>query len=234
MRFLVAIFLLLTTACTTAQSNKAVLQYVVREPKIKSAHPPVIFLLHGFGANENDLFSFADQLPDKYLIISARAPYGHAAKGYAWYQYGMEGGKPIINAEQAEKSRMTILQFIDQMQELYHFDKQEIILCGFSQGAIMSYIVALTNPGKVKGIAVLSGRILDEVKPKIGPYKKSPSLRVFISHGARDPILNVRYAREAVVYLKTLGITPEYKEYDDVHTIDPEMQRDMIKWLERM
>ena len=46
--------------------------------------------------------------------------------------------------------------------------------------------------------------------------------------------INIRYAHDALAYLKTLGITPEYKEYDDTHTINPEMQRDMIKWLEKM
>ena len=234
MRFFLAFALLLTTAGAIAQSNKPVLQYVVREPKIKAAHPPVLFLLHGLGANEHDLFSFADQLPGKYLVISVRAPYDYGANGYAWYQYHMEGGKPIINPENAEKSRTTILQFIDQMQALYHFDEHEIVLCGFSQGAIMSYSVALTNPWKIKGIAIMSGRILDEVKPKVGPFKKSPSLHVFISHGTKDMKINIRYAHDALAYLKTLGITPEYKEYDDTHTINPEMQRDMIKWLEKM
>jgi Rps23 Pro-64 3,4-dihydroxylase Tpa1-like proline 4-hydroxylase len=42
--------------------------YLFKEPKIKSAKPPVIILMHGFGSNEKDLFSFANQCIDKYNI----------------------------------------------------------------------------------------------------------------------------------------------------------------------
>ena len=40
------------------------LQYIVREPKIASQNPPLLILLHGYGSNEHDLFSFAEELPD--------------------------------------------------------------------------------------------------------------------------------------------------------------------------
>ena len=53
---------------------KLSLEYLVRQPKISIQKPPLLILLHGFGSNEQDLFSFADELPDELLIISARAP----------------------------------------------------------------------------------------------------------------------------------------------------------------
>ena len=51
------------------------LQYLIKEPKIKLDKNPLLLLLHGYGSNEEDLFSFANELPDNYYIISARAPY---------------------------------------------------------------------------------------------------------------------------------------------------------------
>ncbi len=52
-----------------ANDTTMILHYLVRQPKIKSAKPPVIILLHGVGSNEEDLFSFADKLPDKLNIL---------------------------------------------------------------------------------------------------------------------------------------------------------------------
>lgn len=49
--------------------------YLIQEPKVKKEKNPLILLLHGYGSNEEDLFSFASELPEDYYVISARAPY---------------------------------------------------------------------------------------------------------------------------------------------------------------
>ncbi len=54
-----------------SMAAEPMLHYLVREPKVKSEHPPLLILLHGIGSNEQDLFSFANKLPGKYLVISA-------------------------------------------------------------------------------------------------------------------------------------------------------------------
>ncbi len=46
---------------------------------------PVIIMLHGYGSDENDLFSFSTELPDKYTIISLKAPIPMEPSGNAWY-----------------------------------------------------------------------------------------------------------------------------------------------------
>ena len=61
------------------------LHYLVREPKVQLNNPPLLILLHGYGSNEHDLFSFASELPEELLIISAQAPYSMGFGGYAWY-----------------------------------------------------------------------------------------------------------------------------------------------------
>ncbi len=213
------------------KGEEIMLHYLVREPKIKQDHPPVILLLHGVGSNEKDLFSFADQLPDKFLVISVRAPYKISEGSYAWYSVDFATGKPVYNKEEAEKSRNTLIHFIDQLKERYPFNEQQVYLCGFSQGAIMSYSVGLTRPDKIKGIAIMSGRLLEEVKPLILSNEKLKQLNIFISHGTNDNVLTVQYARESNAYLKQLGINASYKEYPEGHTISNEMFIDLKKWL---
>jgi phospholipase/carboxylesterase len=45
------------------------LKYLIREPKIKKDKNPLLLLLHGYGSNEEDLFSFASELPEDYLSL---------------------------------------------------------------------------------------------------------------------------------------------------------------------
>ncbi|MES2593635.1 MAG: esterase [Bacteroidota bacterium] len=209
------------------------LHYLVRPPKIQSATTPLLILLHGVGSNEKDLFSFAEQLPDNFLVISAQAPYQMGKDSYAWYEVNFSSGKPVFNKDQAEKSRTTLIQFIDQLKDKYVFDTHQVYLCGFSQGAIMAYSVGLTRPDKVRGIAVMSGRLLEEVKPLIKRSEQLKQLDIFISHGTNDPVLGVHYARESSAYVKELGIQPIYKEYIAEHTISAEMLSDLKSWLHK-
>ncbi|WP_353334227.1 alpha/beta hydrolase [Bacteroides sedimenti] len=207
------------------------LHYLIRKPKIKTDNPPLILLLHGVGSNEKDLFSISDRLPDDFLVVSARAPHKIDNGSYAWYQVNFSTAIPTINYEQTKKSKSIILQFISQLKNEQQFDEKRIYLCGFSQGAIMSYIVGLTRPDIVHGIAIMSGRLLDEIKPSIYPDDMLKRLKVFISHGTNDSILNIQFARDSLSYLKMLGINPTYKEYPEDHVINSEMLNDLIGWL---
>jgi phospholipase/carboxylesterase len=220
-------------AQSTAKPNSPSLYYIFKEPKIKSANPPVIILMHGVGSNEKDLFSFAPQLPDSFLVISLRAPITIGTDSYAWYHLTFENGKRIGNAIEAEASRLMIIQFINQLKTKHAFNQKRIYLCGFSQGSIMAYSIGLTVPEKTKGIAVMSGRLLEEVKPLIVTKERLKNLKIFVSHGTNDNIIPVNEARASVAYLKTLGITPLFKEYPEAHTISNAMFADMLQWLKK-
>lgn len=222
-----------TLGQTKSLMNQSELYHLVKQPQLKSAHPPVIFLLHGVGSNEKDLFSFASQLPEKYLVISLRAPYMLGPDSYGWYEVDFSSGKPIGNIEQAEKSKALILKNMDELAKKYSYDLEQVYLCGFSQGAIMSYSVGLTYPDKIKGMAIMSGRLLEEVKPQVKTSHLLKGLEIFISHGTLDNVLQVGYARDAKTFLNQLGIVPLYKEYPVSHTISAEMLGDLINWLKK-
>jgi len=217
-----------------AQSTKTddlVLKYLVKEPSIKTAKLPVLILLHGFGSNDQDLFSMANQLPKEMLIISARAPYTLSQGSYAWFHVDLSTGKPIYNSEEAEKSRNIILQFIDQIKTKYH--AKDVYLMGFSQGAIMSYSVALTNPEKVNGIVALSGRILTDIKPLIANQSKLEKLPIFIGHGTNDQTLPIFNGKAASAQCTNLHIPITYKEYSMGHEISQQEFIDIIEWFSK-
>ncbi len=216
---------------TNSENGESPLYYLVREPLFPNDNPPLLLLLHGLGSNERDLFSFADDLPGKFLIVSVRAPLVAGRDSYAWYPIDFSTGKPVINAGQAQKSREIVLQFIGYLDQKHIFDDKQVFICGFSQGGIMSYAIALTHPEKIRGIAVMSGRLPEEIKPVIAPEKDLQHLGIFISHGKFDNVLDIQNAREAQVYLKKKGLNPVYKEYPVGHTISNEMFKDLSDWF---
>jgi len=211
--------------------SQTVLEYLVRKPKTRTENPPLLLLMHGVGSNEQDMFSLSDQLPDNFLIIAARGPLTIGPNSFAWFQVSFSTGVPVINSAQAENSRITIIEFIESLKTQYRFNEKEIYIGGFSQGGIMSYSVGLTRPDLIKGIAVMSGRLLKEVRPQFASPDELKKLKVFISHGISDNVLSIEYAREANAYLKTLNITPTFKEFEAGHTVNNEMLIGLVDWL---
>ena len=127
------------------------LEYLVRPASQKTSETPVLFMLHGYGSNEEDLFSFSSELPEELFIISVRAPYGLEHFGHAWHaiNFDAENGK-WSDDEQAISSIQKMLAFIDEACNAYDLNQDNITLLGFSQGTILSYAIALSYPEKIR------------------------------------------------------------------------------------
>lgn len=214
--------------------NNLSLYHLVRQPKVKKDKNPLLLLLHGYGSNEEDLFSFAEQLPGEYLIVSARAPYSLPPYGNAWYAINFDAGMNKFSDEvQAVVSRDLIAKFIDELIEAYPVDKEKITLIGFSQGAILSYAVALTYPKKIQRVAALSGYLNTEIAGKEYRKDELAKLKLFISHGTADQVIPVDWARKAPEFFRDLGIETEYHEYPVGHGVAPQNFYDLLSWMEK-
>jgi phospholipase/carboxylesterase len=209
------------------------LYHLVREPKIKLDKNPLLLLLHGYGSNEEDLFGFAAQLPDDYIIVSARAPYSLPPYGNAWYAIDFDADmNKFTDNVQAAASRNLIAKFIDEVTEAYPVDADNVTLLGFSQGTILSYAVALTYPEKVKRVVALSGYLNMDIIENINSRDIS-NLSFFISHGAVDQVIPVEWARKAPEYLRAKGLEAEYHEYPVGHGVAPKNFNDLLAWLKK-
>lgn len=221
---------------TTDNSNSAsimTLHHLVREPKIKLDKNPLLLLLHGYGSNEQDLFSFASELPDEYYVVSARAPYDLQFGAYAWYAIGFdEEGIKFSDEDQARSSRDTIAGFIDELVENYAIDANNITLIGFSQGCILSYAVALSYPEKVQRVVGMSGYLNTDIAAANFEKNDFANLKMFISHGTVDQVIPVEWARKAPAVLDSLGIANVYKEYPVGHGVAPQNFFDFRNWLQ--
>ncbi len=208
------------------------LEYIVREPKIKSQNPPLLILLHGYGSNEQDLFSFASELPDELLIISAQAPLPMGFGSYAWYTINFEGNaNNRSNLDEARESLLKIEDFVDEIIMKYKPNTDKIFLLGFSQGCILSYAYAFRNPKKIKNIIALSGYINTDLLPNDYRIDNHTNLDFFISHGSVDQVLPVDWARKASPFLEDLNIKNKYSEYPVGHGVAPQNFADFKNWI---
>ena len=209
------------------------LEYKIQEPKIKLDKNPLLLLLHGYGSNEADLFSFATELPEEYFIISARAPYDMQYGSYAWYAINFDADEnKFSDLEQAKVSRDLIAIFIDELIEAYPIDANHISLIGFSQGAILSYAVAISYPEKVQKVIAMSGYLNLEIIAEDYLKNDFSKLKIFASHGTVDQVIPVDWARKTPAIVEKLGINTTYKEYPVGHGVAPQNFYDFKNWLQ--
>lgn len=208
------------------------LHHIVREPIKKTENPPGLILLHGYGSDENDLFSFAAELPEELFIISVRAPYPMQPFGNAWYAiyFDNTNGK-FSDDQQAIESRDKIAGFIDEAVKAYDLNPNNISLLGFSQGTILSYAVALSYPSKVKNVVALSGYLNEDILKEGYEKNDFSSINIYCSHGSVDQVIPVDWARKAPVKLKELGIETELNEFPVGHGVDPRNFHQLKEWI---
>lgn len=210
------------------------IHYLERKPLRQMDKNPLIILIHGYGSNEADLFGFADELPDEFHVVSVRAPHTLAEGMFAWYAIDFINMEKFNNIPQGIDSRNQLVAFADALVKKENLDENNVWLCGFSQGAILSYSMALNFPKKFKNVAILSGY----PEPNfIGETTKGNAnfdhLNFFVSHGKDDMVIPVEWARKGPELLDELNIKNQYREYAGGHGIVAQNFYDLIHWMKQ-
>lgn len=206
------------------------LPYRIREPKVQSEHPPLILLLHGYGSNEDDLFSFADSLPEKALIISLRAPYPIQPSGFGWYGiYFDEAQGKWSDDQQAIESRELIVSVIDEIIAAYSVDPKNITLMGFSQGAILSYAIALSHSNKIKNVIAMSGYVNEAIIEESD--LDLSHLDFYCSHGTSDQVVLFEWAKKIPEFLGSKNIRFKFDTFPIGHGVSPQNFYAVLNWL---
>ncbi|MBT8281298.1 MAG: dienelactone hydrolase family protein [Muriicola sp.] len=210
------------------------LEHLVRPPVQTHEKAPAIFLFHGYGSNEEDLFSFAPELPENLCVISVRAPHSLPPYGYAWYSINFDAdfGK-WSNTDEAKESVQLMKIFIEEAINAYHLDADKISLLGFSQGTVLSFALALSYPEMVKNVLGLSGHI-DEKTLMPGYQEKDHSeLKVYVSHGEYDQVIPFGWAEKTPAFLDGLGIEYVFEQFPTGHGVSRDNFYGMRSWLEK-
>lgn len=213
------------------------LSYLVASGKPRIAppegeKPPLLLLLHGVGSNERDLAGLAPLLDGRLVVLSLRAPVGLGPGAFGWYPVQWTAEGPVGDPVQARASRDAIVQFIAGAVEKYGADSRRVYLMGFSQGAIMSLYVALTQPETVAGIVAMSGRLLPEAFAERVPEERLSGLPILAVHGTSDTVLPISEGRQINARLSSLPLAFSYREYEGMgHEVTQQSLGDIAAWL---
>ncbi len=217
------------------QTQSLSLYHIIKAPTIKKEKTPVLFMFHGYGSDENDLFSFAVELPEELCIISVRAPYPMQPHGNAWYAIYFDAAQgKFSDDKQAIESRDKIANFIDEAVRAYDLDSDNVTLLGFSQGTILSYAVALSYPQKVNNVIALSGYLNEDILKEGYKSNDFSKLNLYCSHGSVDQVIPVDWARKAPILLKELGIETSLHEFPVGHGVAPQNFYQFKEWLSKL
>jgi len=161
--------------------------------------PPrqIVLLLHGVGADGNDLIGlapfFQQVLPEAaFFSPNAPHPFDMAPFGYQWFSLNDFGPEARLKGTRAAAPALD--HFIDHLLAVFGLEEKDMALIGFSQGTMMALYVGLRRAKALAGIVGFSGML-------VGADSLAAELRsrppVLLVHGDADAILPVQSLDQA-------------------------------------
>ncbi|MCA9063109.1 MAG: hypothetical protein KDA96_08620 [Planctomycetaceae bacterium] len=215
----------------------------------------LVVLCHGFGAPGDDLVDIGSWLAEASDTIAQQFRFVFPAAPIDLAPFGMPGGRawwPINMARLAEinqtqdyeklttirpdgmtEAATTLNSAIAEMQREWNLNDSQLILGGFSQGAMVSTEVTLTL-GRCPALLLLfSGTLLcrDEWTGRASAH---PGCSVLQSHGTIDPVLPFGPAEQLRDLLLENGFAVTFHPFRGQHTIPLEFLTDVAKQLAEM
>ena len=207
-----------------------------RDALVHRLRPPAgepagaLVLLHGRGVDESDLFPLLDAFDPERRLLGAtpRAPLQLPPGGNHWYIVERVG---YPHRETFTESFATLTAWLEALADDTGVPWERTVIGGFSQGAVMSYALALgAGRPSPAGLLAMSGFI-----PEVDGFDldlERPGLPIAITHGTLDPVIGVEFGRRARQRLEAAGNRLLYREAPVGHGIDPAVLPDLRAWLE--
>ncbi|GAC1495333.1 MAG: hypothetical protein NVS2B15_17180 [Pseudarthrobacter sp.] len=151
-------------------------------PEDQRSGRPLLVLLHGYGANEQDLLSLADMLPGEFVVASLRAPLP-AGPGFMWF--------PLTDTidyslEAVKKAAAYVQDWIDSVKA----DHPSVTLLGFSMGMAMATTLLRYRPADYAAVVGLSGFVVNAGgDPAFRDGELDGSVPLFWGRDQQDPVI---------------------------------------------
>ena len=187
-----------------------------------------LVLLHGRGADENDLHPLLDPIDPKRRLVGLTpgAPLALPPGGRHWSVV------PRVGFPDPDTFRASYELLQRDIAELTGVPWERTILGGFSQGTVMAYALGLgAGRPTPAGIIAMSGFI-----PTVDGWTADldrPGLPVWIAHGRHDPVIGIEFARAARDALTASPIDLTYHEHEGSHHVDPRLLAELPNWVDR-
>jgi phospholipase/carboxylesterase len=174
----------------------------------------LMLLLHGWTGDENSMWIFTPRIPDHYMILAPRGISSTPLGGYGWENAGTTGWPKAGDFQDAVQGLFDLVDLVVSP----GLDTGQIDVMGFSQGAALAYTMLLNYPNRIGKLAGLSGFLPDGLNDEIAMHRLKGK-KIFVSHGTRDDMVSLDYARSAVRDLKSAGSDVIYCEEDVGHKL---------------
>jgi phospholipase/carboxylesterase len=166
----------------------------------------LVILLHGLGADGNDLIGLAPHwarlVPDtEFLSPNAPFPCDMAPYGYQWFSSQDRSREAVLGGVRAAAPILD--SFLDDVLAERGLSESDLALVGFSQGTMMSLFVGLRRDKPVAGIVGFSGRLL---APDLLAEELRSRPPVLLVHGTDDPLVPYSSLAEAEAALKAADV----------------------------
>ena len=211
------------------------LTFLQRPAATTAPRPWLLVLMHGVGSNEQDLFSLAPHVPERFHVLSLRAPFRMGPGAHAWFDFSIEpGGERTINEAQEAESRALAAKAIESAAEQLGIPPERVVVGGFSQGGIMALSLLLTRPALMQAAMVWHSRLLAQVVPLAAPPDALRGKQLWLSHGTHDNVIPLAHAQAIAHHMAPLPVTVSYHEFPSAHEIRPSELAATVAWLESL
>ena len=209
------------------------------EVELKSPAKKTIIWMHGLGADANDFvplvpeLKLPSELPFKFIFPNADERPVTINNGYvmrAWYDILAMDIERHIDVSGLNASRKQIQALIER-EMANGIGSEDIVLAGFSQGAVMALFTGLTYSKPLGGILALSGYMPAEALQQAKPCNKN--IPIFMAHGTQDPVVPFVLGKAAADQLYAAGYPIDWHSYAMQHTVCIEEVDAISGWLQK-
>ncbi len=197
----------------------------------RQTRPPLLVLLHGIGADENDLWPLAPLLDGRCAVVSVRAPHPYGP-GWAWFHIDwLPDGSVRPDRAQAQATLLDLERWMAAAPERFGTDPARSYLLGFSQGGMMALGLLLRAPELLAGVVALSSRAPDALFEATAPAEAIARVPLFVAHGIHDDVLPVANGRRIRELFSRLSRDLTYREFPVAHAIANDEIACVREWL---
>src|SRR5215475_2558319 len=193
----------------------------------------LLLLVHGYGADEQDLGGLLPYLDPEgvFAAVMPRAPItAPGTPGYMWYE--MSGGSGDVT-DQFVTALDALDALVDEQCEQLGLDRASAIFGGFSQGAGLALALGLYAAPDGRSRVRPSGVLAMSPFAMTGPLDDAArEVPVLVQHGTNDPLIPVQRSRDLARDLRGFGVPTVYREYPMEHQVAIEGLRDARGWLD--
>jgi len=199
------------------------MSFIVRQWEVAPSDTR-LFLLHGLGADENDLGDLAVGLSSLGSVTSLRAPIPYGP-GFAWFdvQFGPDGVRSV-DADGILAAGANVADFAGSCAE------PRKVLIGFSQGAAVALAAAALEADQFVAVAALSGF----PPPNFDLLTAGNGPAILLQHGDEDRVVSPRFSQDMAAALQGANKKVTHRKYPMDHTISPESFGDLRRWLAKI